>query len=1818
MNVLNRLLGAAAGKQKNGESPPSSGGVSTRESLWQKASSLRQSLRGRSSRHDGTPGSSGGTSNRRPASLYLADSSSRCSKSRQSLRREWGSQRDLSREKRHAAAPPHPPSASQQLPQHQQQQSCDAGSDHEPDTAWSSTWTLPDSTSGSVPLPPPKQRSPRKLTKDSGYETSGGGGAHGEPDYVNREWVSRAPSPPPTPGQTSGPPSIGPTSPVGAGGSTPWTPGPGNPGAGARDTCRETGDDAGSSTGCFTTGESLRSPGGSNSLSASGDDDDMVTRRFKKGTVYSALASQSGLDFSPVVLQATRPSWSERSQISGSEDDSRVPPPPPPPLQERKPAPVPSHEKYPSWPVTPAAPVTSTACRSKSWTQETDYPKEKSQGYARPKKSFKISTQQLQPVLERACEPGAKKAPASSSVSEDGGSVPSANDVCFSAELVKSSECSADAYLSKYDEFLRQYQRWSEAPFLQRLYQEGERDGWPRATEAPQLGSESACDSLGSSGGSSQDTLKWHGSYSDLSAFSASNGSSLFDSGHSTLPDSGRLSPQSSCDGSLADGTQRLVSPSQAAVARSARVLQPKRHESESVLYYAPCEVQRNKSQQSSRPSECSRVAQLKAAFDPPCTMTAHSSSSRKEPPKMLFLDPEKKHRVSDPELKAIQKQAVLSFYKRQTSQDSKNCGHNTSSSGNRNRTLPRIPSSAKWSVAASEPSTSQPPSLTTTVNSVTSAMSPEAKDKPDAPWRGPRSWSVPDITQQLSVAPKAPWGPVVAATCKSLAEASSRRSCDGAPVSRTSSVNCRSSAGVPPLKKQLSVAVPKDSNEASRSSEHSFTTSNAPKFASSSQSLVSGLDQQVVQEDHAQIEAEVKDDVSAESRRDSHSLRPSVSGGRKAQLREVRLPDRGTPALQLLTSEGVTLAVAPAARPPGEEADTRGGGATGSDSVVDMVSQLSKPVDRRAQQDKLLDRAPEKLLESRVANNNNSTFNNNNNNNNAGGSPVTSVVTQHGRRSEVITATVLSGHKEVTPVHLALHARGGHQERNQDKGNSPLEKKTRSRDSPRSREKMIIPDERFASLEESIRSSQPNRRNQDKLFDRVHEKCLDVRIQGPLRGGDSSEGTTANGSPFVAQPPPAVPPRRSPSSDPKPPPRPPPKRSVAAPAVSDENGVDDEAELQRITERIAGHVNLAIAETPCPESLQPPDPVPGRDGVGSTEGAVSSSTAATGRPVSWTSLCSSPELPLPSPPPLPPAVRDLCSPPAEDDDEPLPPPPDDLDHVSQQQPGSVAVQDCDPADPRVYPKDSYMWYRTERKPGRQGFQGNYRRSYHGSAGGGDSGPDSCPGSDQGSEFASEEASSESSSSSSCPSSPLTFPPHSWPSPGTAVPQSATTAPSQDSTSAKTPPYEPADSLNNNNNSSTSTTTTTVTTTSTGTATAGGNVDSVSNNNNALPPTPTGGEQVACNGCHEHWTSSSTTTSAITAGSPPTCRRTNSATQTGPDDEWCVQLRRPAPKSQEELECERLSHDFASRYGDAALRSLLVPSPNQKTTSDYLEGLFDGDFSQNSQLDSSLSRRCSSVATSPQPSPSTASSSPYLISNTGNNTLSDENLPANSAYYTTSEPKAKFLTRFGSDIGKQEWTSDSELSAKKEELMASISRKLDVLRSARLSLREEASQNELLGRALGSRVDQLARPAERDKYRLHVDELDKIVSLILSLSGRLARVHNALAGLAGADEPTAQERRALESKRDKLSSQHEEARRLKESIDRRSRQVAQFLRKYLTPQEYADYDHFVRMKSKLLVDAREIDDKIRLGEEQLAALRAGTVATASWKSLASS
>lgn len=79
--------------------------------------------------------------------------------------------------------------------------------------------------------------------------------------------------------------------------------------------------------------------------------------------------------------------------------------------------------------------------------------------------------------------------------------------------------------------------------------------------------------------------------------------------------------------------------------------------------------------------------------------------------------------------------------------------------------------------------------------------------------------------------------------------------------------------------------------------------------------------------------------------------------------------------------------------------------------------------------------------------------------------------------------------------------------------------------------------------------------------------------------------------------------------------------------------------------------------------------------------------------------------------------------------------------------------------------------------------------------------------------------------------------------------------------------------------------------------------------------------------------------------------------------------------------------------------------------------------------------------------------------------------------------------------------------------------------------------------------------------------------------------------------------KTLEMNRDHLVEQLDEAKRLKEDIDRRGSIVCRILEQNLTIEEYADYDYFINTKAKLIVDAREIMDKLKMGEDQLNALK---------------
>jgi len=108
----------------------------------------------------------------------------------------------------------------------------------------------------------------------------------------------------------------------------------------------------------------------------------VTVRSDSKASVYSYLHTQSGLNFAPLVQQQTQGD-------AGS-------PPPAPPVRDASSLKCikygPGHEKFPSWPVSAAADTPQSmrsapgggSHRSKSWTDHTNYPKEKGITYTRP------------------------------------------------------------------------------------------------------------------------------------------------------------------------------------------------------------------------------------------------------------------------------------------------------------------------------------------------------------------------------------------------------------------------------------------------------------------------------------------------------------------------------------------------------------------------------------------------------------------------------------------------------------------------------------------------------------------------------------------------------------------------------------------------------------------------------------------------------------------------------------------------------------------------------------------------------------------------------------------------------------------------------------------------------------------------------------------------------------------------------------------------------------------------------------------------------------------------------------------------------------------------------------------------------------------------------------------------------------------------------------------------------------------------------------------------------------------------------------------
>ncbi|XP_061103471.1 protein Shroom3 [Conger conger] len=179
-------------------------------------------------------------------------------------------------------------------------------------------------------------------------------------------------------------------------------------------------------------------------------------------------------------------------------------------------------------------------------------------------------------------------------------------------------------------------------------------------------------------------------------------------------------------------------------------------------------------------------------------------------------------------------------------------------------------------------------------------------------------------------------------------------------------------------------------------------------------------------------------------------------------------------------------------------------------------------------------------------------------------------------------------------------------------------------------------------------------------------------------------------------------------------------------------------------------------------------------------------------------------------------------------------------------------------------------------------------------------------------------------------------------------------------------------------------------------------------------------------------------------------------------------------------------------------------------------------------------------------------------------------------------------------------TPGSDVTEKKRLLMWHIEQRLQAVEAQREALQEEVRENELQSGAVDALVRESCLPAEHERYALFIGDLERVVSLLLCLSTRLARVQNALSTV---DENTdAEEKKSLDSRHSLLCKQRDDAKDLKDNLDRRERVVSAILSKHLTPEQLQDYRHFVQTKASILIRLKDLEERQRLGQEQLESL----------------
>ncbi|KAM9373266.1 protein Shroom1 [Phaethornis superciliosus] len=282
-------------------------------------------------------------------------------------------------------------------------------------------------------------------------------------------------------------------------------------------------------------------------------------------------------------------------------------------------------------------------------------------------------------------------------------------------------------------------------------------------------------------------------------------------------------------------------------------------------------------------------------------------------------------------------------------------------------------------------------------------------------------------------------------------------------------------------------------------------------------------------------------------------------------------------------------------------------------------------------------------------------------------------------------------------------------------------------------------------------------------------------------------------------------------------------------------------------------------------------------------------------------------------------------------------------------------------------------------------------------------------------------------------------------------------------------------------------------------------------------------------------------------------------------------------QSPEDQRCQELAMEIVAK--DSSLVDILMPHPVRKSVLDLMEGLFPLNLSM---LDKSHRKKGDGrhAQTNDRKSRDATEESPE----------SDHD-----AKQRSGDPTSKGNQVLSRSRGSTKDLDD--ITSKKLELISRLRWKLQRLWEEREVVLGEAQECARRGEELEALVQDICKPNECQRYLMFIGDLEKVLSLLLCLSSRLARVQDAMRRMDG--NADAEEKHSLNERHKLLSRQREDAKDLKENLDRRERVVFGILAKYLSAQQLQDYQHFVQLKTSLLIEQKDLEEQIKFFKEQL-------------------